>query len=136
MSSGLISRPRYRNSAAAAPVMPSSMSLFFLERKGGDAVFSQHLLQHADPPPHRRRADARYIAGRHQQLCLIRFQWLGRSGRFRPPHEPPLGEPFLCQPVSLTVIAEQPDRGPAAAPKHEHAPGKRILSEFVLAEPR
>ena len=35
MSSWLISRPRYLNSTVAATVMPSSMNLFFLERKGG-----------------------------------------------------------------------------------------------------
>src|ERR1700674_5588332 len=64
------------------------------------------------------------------------FQWLGRSGGFRPPHEPTLRESFLCQPVSLAVIAEQPDRGPARAPTHEHAARKRILGEFLLAEPR
>jgi hypothetical protein len=39
-----------------------------------------------------------------------------------------------CQPVSLPVIAEQPDRAPATAPKHEHTPGKRILSEFHVLQ--
>jgi len=40
-------------------------------------------------------------------------------------------------PASIpAVIAEQPDRGPAAAAKHEHTPGKRILGEFLLAESR
>src|SRR5205807_9142589 len=45
-------------------------------------------------------------------------------------------QPLLCKPVSLALIAEQPDRGPAAAPKHEYATRKRILGEFLLAEPR
>src|SRR6266478_5924867 len=131
MSSWRISRPRYLNSTAAASVMPSSMNLFLLERKGGTPV-----LQHADPPPHGRGSHPCNVTGGHQQLGLICLQSLGRSGRFRPPHEPPLRESFLCQPVSLAVIAQQPDRTPAAAPKHEHTPGKRIFGEFLLAQPR
>src|ERR1022692_2980551 len=131
MSCWLIFRPRYLNSTIDQQYAPVSFGT-----QGGDALFSQHLLQHADPPPHGRRAHPGKVAGRHQQLRLICLQWLGRSSPFRPPHEPPLGKPFLCQPVSLAVIAEQPDRAPAAAPEHEHTPGKRILSEFLLAEPR
>src|ERR1039457_5165579 len=48
----------------------------------------------------------------------------------------PPGATLLGQPVSLAVIAEQSDRRPAAAPKHEHTSGKRILRQFLLAEPR
>src|SRR6266849_598523 len=133
MSPWLISRPRYLNLTAAS-VMPSSMRLFFLERKGGPC--SQHLLQHADPPPHRRRADARHIAGRHQQLRLVGIQRFGRLGRVRPPYEPSLGKPLRRQPVSLAVIAEETNRGPTAAPKHENASGEWIFGELVLAKPR
>src|ERR1039457_1883476 len=48
----------------------------------------------------------------------------------------PPGATLLGQPVSLAVIAEQSDRRPAAAPKHEHTSGKRILRQFLLAESR
>src|ERR1017187_6069526 len=112
------------------------MHRFLLERKGvmpcfRNIYFSTLTRRHMGAARTRERA-----AGPHQQLCLIGLQWLGRSGPFRPPHEPPLGEPFLCQPVSLAVIAEQPDRAPAAASEHEHTPGKRVFGEFLLAQPR
>src|SRR5271157_2853719 len=131
MSSWLISRPRYLNSTIDQQYEP-----VFLGTQGVTPRFSPDLFQHADSPPHRRRADARHIASRHQQLHLVGFQWLGWFGPFRPPHESPAGETLLGQPVSLAVIAEQPDRGPAAASKHEHTAGKRILRQFLLAEPR
>src|SRR6266849_6762065 len=115
--------------------MSRSMRLFFLERKGGDAVFAT-LLQHAHPPPHRRRADARHIAGSHEQLRLVGLQRFGRLGRFRPPYEPSLGKPLLRQPVSLAVIAEETNRRPTAAPKHENASGEWVFGELVLAKPR
>jgi hypothetical protein len=110
------------------------MNHFFLERKGGSPdfegiYFSTPTRRHIGGGPHPGK-----VACRHQQLCLICLQWLRRAGRFRPPHETPFRESFLCQPVALAVIAEQPDRSPAAAAKHEHTPGKWILREFLLAE--
>jgi len=49
------------------------------------------LLRCVHATPHRRRSHARDIARRHQQLGLVGFQRLGRSGAFRPPNETPLG---------------------------------------------
>src|SRR6266446_2947552 len=114
------------------------MNLFFLERKGVTPVFflvPRDLFQHPDSPPHRRRADPRHIASRHQQLHLIGFQCFGWFRRLRPPHESSTRETLLGQPVSLPVIAEQSDRGSTAAPKHEHTAGKRIRCQFLLTEP-
>src|ERR1039457_268304 len=132
MSSRLISRPRYLNSTIDQQYEP-----IFLGTQGVTVVFfSPDLFQHADSPPHRRRADARHIASRHYQLHLVGFQWLCWFGPFRPPHESSAGETLLGQPGSLAVIGEQSERRPAAAPKHEHTSGKRILRQFLLAEPR
>src|SRR5271157_1425847 len=134
MSSRLISRLRYLNS-----IIDPQYELVFLGTQGGDAFFcflARNLFQHADSPPHRRRADPRHIARCHQQLHLIGFQCLGWFRRLRPPHESSAGETLLGQPVSLAVIAEDSNRGPTAAPKHEHTAGKRILRQFLLAEPR
>src|ERR1017187_676185 len=84
MSSWLIFRPRYLNSTIDQQYAPVSFGT-----QGGDPLLSQHLLQHADPPPHGRGPHPGKVAGRHQQLCLIGLQWLGRSGPFRPPTAPP-----------------------------------------------
>src|ERR1039457_6110226 len=127
MSCWLIFRPRYLNSTIDQQYAPVSFGT-----QGGDALLSQHLLQHADPPPHGRGPHPGKVAGRHQQLCLIGLQWLCRSGPFWPPHAPPLGEPFLCQPVSLALLSASP----ASASEHERTPGKRVFGEFLLAQPR
>ena len=49
------------------------------------------------------------------------------ADRRLPPSESPARKTLLRQPVSLAVIAEESDRRPAAAPKHKHTAGKRIL---------
>src|SRR5664279_5553531 len=120
MSSWLISRPRYLNSTIEEQNEP-----VLLGTQGGRNGFLQISLQRVHPPPHRRRADARHIAGRHQQLCFVGFQWLGRRAVFGPPNKPAFREPLLCEPVSLAVIAEEPNRRPPAAPEHEHAAGRK-----------
>ena len=79
------------------------MNQFCLERKGVGMVL-QILLQRIHSPPHRRRANARHIAGRHQQLCLVGFQLFGRCARFRPPYESTLGKSLLRQPVPLAIV--------------------------------
>src|SRR5450755_31597 len=131
MSVVVIARPLYLSSA-----INSSMHLLFLERKGVAMFFLQPLLCRVYPPPHRRRPHARQVTGRHQQLRLVGFQRLGSRVGFRPPYESSLGEPLLRQPVSLAVIAEETNRSPPAAAKHEHASGKWIFGEFPLAKPR
>jgi hypothetical protein len=72
----------------------------------------------------------------HQQLRLIGLQRLGRVDCFWPPGKFPFREPLLGQPVALAVISEESDRCPAAAAKHEHASGKRVLGELLPAQAR
>ena len=113
----------------------SSMNRFFLERKGVTRFFtsesSRSLAATSAPPAPVKRRPPPSATAPHR----LPVTWLGPA-RFRPPHKSPFGKPLLRQPVSLAVIAEQPDRRPAAAPKHEHTAGKRIFCEFLLAESR
>src|SRR6266511_968507 len=86
--------------------------------------------------PHGCRPQTGDVAGGHQQLRLIRLQRFGGGVGFRPPYESSFGQALLRQPVSLAIIGEEADRGPAAAPKHEHTSGEGVFGELLLAQPR
>src|SRR5438105_5598175 len=127
MSSSPISRPRYLSSAIAQQY---ETLLFGTQGKNARvAIFTS-----AHAPPHRRDAHARHIPGHHQQLGFVRLQLLGRRGRLRPPHEPPFGKTLLRKPVSLAVIAEQPNRRPSPAPENKHTATDGVFRKLALAD--
>src|SRR5206468_1161081 len=57
----------------------------------------------AHSAPHRRRFRRR-IAGRQQQLRLMRLQRLGCFAPLRPPPKAPFRQPLLRQPEALAVV--------------------------------
>jgi hypothetical protein len=86
-------------------------------------------------PPHRRRFGVR-IAGGEQQLGLMRSQCFRGFVSCRPPSEPTFRETLGCDPKSLPVVRENPDRLAATAAEDKQAAGKRIGCEFLPAELR
>ena len=105
MSAALRSRPRYLRSN-----IDNTMDLSFLERKGSGLFFTATSSLRVQPPPHRRGAHTRNVAGRHQQLCLICFQPFGRGVRFWPPNESSFRQRFCASQYRCpsTVSGESP----------------------------
>src|ERR1700722_2850388 len=66
------------------------------------------------------------IAGRQQQLRLVRSQYPRRFVTRWPPAEASLRQTLRGQPKPLAVIREQFDGGAAAAAKEEKTSGERI----------
>jgi hypothetical protein len=98
------------------------------ERKGFVLTFSAHFSPH-------RRGFRLWVAGRQQQLRLVRLQPPGWFFSARPPHKSPFRQALLRQPESLTVINEDTDRSAPPAPEHKQASRERIGLEFLLAQP-
>jgi hypothetical protein len=73
------------------------------------------------------------IAGRQQQLRLVRSQYPRRFVTPRPPAEASLRQTLRGQPKPLAVIGKQFDGGSAAAAKDEQTSGERIGCEFLPA---
>jgi hypothetical protein len=84
-------------------------------------------------PPHGRCFRIR-IAGREQQLCLVRSQCFRRFVAGRPPSEAAFRQALGGDPEPLTVVGEDTDRFAAAAAEDEQAAGKRIGIELLTAE--
>ena len=114
MSSAVTIRPRYLHSTTAiCPVWQKSKP----ERKadgGGD-----FLCAHA--PPYRRGFGFR-IAGRQQQLRLMRAQCSARFRACRPPFETALRQALCGHPKPLAVIGQDPDRLPLRLRKMNRQP--------------
>src|ERR1035437_5817531 len=83
--------------------------------------------------PHRSGFRVR-VAGRQQQLRLMRLEHPGGLFAARPPHESPLRQPFLRQPKPLAVIDQDADRGSTPAPEYKQASREGIGLKFVLAQ--
>lgn len=53
---------------------------------------------------------------------IVNFQYLGRWARFRQPCETSLEKTLLSHPISLSIIAEQPNRRSSPTPEQETQP--------------
>src|SRR5271167_2970402 len=57
----------------------------------------------------------------------------GLATHLRPPREPSFGKALLRKPISLAVIAEQPNRRPSSAPENENTATDWVFTELVMA---
>src|SRR5580692_4744233 len=87
----------------------------------------------AHSPPHGRCFRIR-IAGRYQQLRLMRSQCFRRFVARGPPLKSAFRKALRGDPEPLTIVGEDSDRFAAAAAEDEQAAGKRIGVELLTAE--
>ena len=112
------------------------MNQIFLERKGEmhvfcDLYFSALTRRHIGAARTRDTSPAAI-----SNWASYASSGLAGSSSLPATSEPSFGKPLLRQPVSLAVIAEQPNRRSRSAAEHEQVTGEWIVSQLLLAEPR